>query len=246
MGPAALTRYDGLGAAEIERLTGAPIVLLPASIPSTQDEIHRLGAAGAPSGALVLADEQTEGRGRQGRAWHSPTRGGVWMSLLLRPALPPEGGALAIRAGLAAVAALTEVAPGARAFLRWPNDLVVADRKVGGILCEARWSGPQVAWVAIGVGVNVAGPLHASVRDRAVALADVAPEVSRLALVAALVPRLRALEPLPPTLTLEERREFLRAQWRGEGAETAVDLEPDGALLVRTADGVLDRRVSAS
>ncbi len=245
MGAAALKRYDGLGAAELERLTGAPLVLLPGSLPSTQDEVHRLGAADAPSGAVVLAEEQTAGRGRQGRVWHSPAGGGVWMSVLLRPSRPPEGGALAIRAGLAAVAALREVAPGAPAFLRWPNDLVVADRKAGGILCETRRNGRDVAWVAIGVGVNVAGPLADAVSGHAVALHDVAPGTSRLALVAALVPRLRALEPLPPALAPEERRAFLLAQWRGAGAEPGVDLEPDGALVVRAPDGALDRRVSA-
>lgn len=245
MGPASLTRYDGLSAAEVERLTGAPLVLLPPSLPSTQDEVHALGAAGAPSGAVVLADAQTAGRGRQGRTWHSPARGGVWLSLLLRPAQPPEGGALAIRAGLAAVAALREVAPTVPAFLRWPNDLVIADRKAGGILCEARRNAQGVAWVAVGVGLNVAGPLPEAVRERAVALADVAPGVSRLAFVAAVVPRLRALEPLPPGLTSEERRAFLRAQWHGDGAEEGVDLDADGALLVRTATGALDRRVSA-
>ncbi len=245
MGPATLTGYDGLSAAAIERLTGAPLVLLPPSLPSTQDEVHRLGAAGAPSGALVLAEEQTAGRGRQGRVWHSPARGGVWLSLLLRPPRPPQGGALAIRAGLAAVAALREVAPAASASLRWPNDLVIADRKAGGILCEARPDGRGGTWVAVGVGLNVGGPLHEAVRERAVALADVAPGVSRLGFVAALVPRLRALEALPPALAPEERRAFLRAQWRGPGAEEGVDLDADGALLVRTATGALDRRVSA-
>jgi len=132
------------------------------------------------------------------------------------------------------------------ARLKWPNDLVVADRKVGGILCEVRGSGDGPPWVAIGVGVNVAGPLEPGLRERAAALADVAPGVSRLSLVAALVPRLRALEPLPPTLDLGERRAFLRVEWRDAGAEETVDLDPDGALLVRTADGALDRRVSAS
>jgi BirA family biotin operon repressor/biotin-[acetyl-CoA-carboxylase] ligase len=241
-----LSRYDGLDAAGLERLSGAPLVVLPSSIPSTQDEAHRLGARGAPSGAVVLADEQTAGRGRQGRVWHSPAGRGVWLSVLLRPPRRPEGGALAVRAGLAAIAAIAEAAPGVAARLKWPNDLVVADRKVGGILCEARWSGADVAWVAIGVGLNVEGPVHAAVRERAVALADVSAGVSRLALVAALVPKLRALERLPSSLTPDERQAFLRAEWRGAGAEETVDLEPDGTLLVRTADGALDRRVAAS
>jgi len=241
-----LSRYEGLDAAGLERLTGAPLVVLQSSIPSTQDEAHRLGAEGAPGGTVVLAEQQTAGRGRQGRAWHSPAGAGVWMSVLLRPSARPEGGALAIRAGLATAAALAAAAPGVATRLRWPNDVVVADRKVGGVLCEARWSGEAPAWVAVGVGLNVRGPLDPAVRDRAVALADVAPEVSRLALVAALVPRLSALAPLPAALSPEERRAFLRAEWRDAGADETVDLAPDGALVVRRGGGALDRRVIAS
>jgi BirA family transcriptional regulator, biotin operon repressor / biotin---[acetyl-CoA-carboxylase] ligase len=241
-----LSRYDGLDARAVERLTGAPLVVLADSIPSTQDEVQRLAAAGAPSGAVVLADEQTAGRGRQGRAWHSPAGAGVWLSLLLRPRQRPEGGALAIRAGLAAIAAVAEAAPAAAARLKWPNDLVVAGRKVGGILCEARWSGAGASWVVVGVGINVVGRLAPELRDRATALADVSPGVSRLSLVAALVPRLRALEPLPPVLDAGERRDFLRLEWRERGAPETVDIDPSGALLVRSASGALDRRVAAS
>jgi BirA family biotin operon repressor/biotin-[acetyl-CoA-carboxylase] ligase len=240
-----LTLYDGLDEAAIEHLTGVPLVVIESSVPSTQDEAHRRAAGGAPSGTLVLADEQTAGRGRQGRAWHSPAGRGVWLSLLLRPAQAPLGGALAIRSGLACLAALAEVVPGVAARLRWPNDIVVAGRKLGGILCEARWSGADVSWVAVGVGLNVSGGVDPAVRDRAITLADVTAGVSRVALLAALAPRLRALEPLPPLLDAAERRAFLAAEWREEGAEPTADLAPDGALLVRGASGALDRRVSA-
>jgi BirA family biotin operon repressor/biotin-[acetyl-CoA-carboxylase] ligase len=241
-----VTLYDGLDAKRLEHLTGVPLVVLESSVPSTQDEAHRRAAAGAPSGTLVLSDEQTAGRGRQGRAWLSPAGRGVWLSLLLRPVRAPQGGALAIRCGLACLAALAEVAPGVAARLRWPNDIVVAGRKLGGILCEARWSGEALSWVAVGVGLNVRGPVDPALRDRAVALGDVAPEVSRLALVTALVPRLRALEDLPAALTAEERRAFLRSEWREPGAEETVDLDPDGARIVRASGGALDRRAIVS
>jgi len=145
-----LSRYEGLDAAGLERLTGAPLVVLQSSIPSTQDEAHRLGAEGAPGGTVVLAEEQTAGRGRQGRAWYSRAGAGVWMSVLLRPRARPEGGALAIRAGLATAAALAVAAPGVAARLRWPNDVVVAGRKLVGVLPEAA-SGR----VVLGIGVNV-------------------------------------------------------------------------------------------
>jgi BirA family biotin operon repressor/biotin-[acetyl-CoA-carboxylase] ligase len=240
-----LTTYDGLDVRQLERATGAPLVIVESTVPSTQDVAHRRAAEGAPSGTLVLADEQTAGRGRQGRPWSSPAGGGVWLSLLLRPARPPQGGVLAIRCGLACLAALDEVAPGVAALLRWPNDIVVSGRKLGGILCEAHWSGSALSWVAVGVGLNVAGAVDPAVQRRAIALADVATGVSRVALVAALVPRLRALEPLPPLLDAAERRAFLAAEWRDAGPEATADLASDGALLVRAASGALDRRVSA-
>jgi biotin-[acetyl-CoA-carboxylase] ligase BirA-like protein len=240
-----LTLYDGLDAPGLGHIAGVPLVVIAPSLSSTQDEAHRRAAGGAPSGTLVLADEQTAGRGRQGRAWHSPAGRGVWLSLLLRPACAPQGGVLSVRCGLACLAALAEVAPGVAARIRWPNDIVVAGRKLGGILCEARWSGADLSWIAVGLGLNVSGDVDPAVRDRAIALSDVAAGVSRVALIAALAPRLRALESLPPRLEPAERRAFLASEWRDDGAEPTVDLEPEGALLVRTASGALDRRVSA-
>ncbi|MBI1722300.1 MAG: biotin--[acetyl-CoA-carboxylase] ligase [Gemmatimonadetes bacterium] len=239
--------YDGLDERGLERLTGAPLVVFRSSLPSTLDLAHELGESGAPAGALVLADEQTAGRGRQGRTWYSPAETGLWLAVLVRPALPPAGGALAIRAGLATVDAVAEAAPEAAPRLKWPNDLMVAGRKAGGILCEARWSGEQLGWVAIGIGVNVRGPVPAAVREQAIALADVAAAVTRLALLAALAHRIPALDPRPPELDDAERARFRVACWRGaEGAANAVGLDRDGALLVRRADGALDRRVLAS
>lgn len=241
-----MIRYDGLDARALERLTGAPLVVLERSIPSTQDALHALAAGGAPSGSVVLADEQTAGRGRQGRTWHSPGGRGVWMSVLHRPAPSPASGALAVRAGLALLEAVREATGGAPAQLKWPNDLMVADRKAGGVLCEARRAGPGGHWVATGIGVNVSGPVAPAVRDLAVALGDVSPGLSRLGLLAALVPRLVGLGSLPPALSEEERRAFLLAEWREPDGERTVDLAPDGARVVRLASGALDRRVAAT
>lgn len=239
--------YDGLHDRTLARLTGAPLVVGRDSLPSVLDLAHTLGAEGAPNGAVVLADEQTAGRGRQGRAWHSPAGAGVWLAVLLRPSAPPLGGALAIRAGLAAVEAVGEAAPELAPRLKWPNDLIVAGRKAGGILCEARWSGGRLGWIAVGVGINVRGPVAAAVQDRAVALGDLAAGVTRLGLVTALVPRLAALATRPSALDQDERARFAAVAWpEGDGASETEGLEPDGALLVRRPGGALDRRVLAS
>jgi len=254
--------YDGLDAEALRRLTGAPAVELRPTIGSVLDLAHERAAEGAPSGLLLLADEQTAGRGRQGRAWHSPAGAGVWVATLLRPSVRPFSGALAIRAGLAVVEAVEVVLPAVWPRLKWPNDLMVAGRKAGGVLCEARWSGGRQGWVAVGVGINVRGPIASEVGATAIALAEVAPAAARVPLVAALAPRLRAAADRPVSLEAAEREAFARLQFvppedvapspvgsdageraREGGASVPVGVDDDGALLLRRPDGSLDRRV---
>ncbi len=241
---AGAARWDGLDAAAIAALTGAPLVELHDTLPSTLDLTHQLGERGEPSGALVLADEQTAGRGRAGRPWHSARGAGIWLAMLLRPATAPLGGALAIRAGLAVCDAVAAAAAGLAPRLKWPNDVMVLGRKAGGILCEARWSGERLGWVAVGVGLNLRGPPAGAPETRAIGLADVAPALTRAAVLAALGPRLAALAQAPPALEPAERADFLARAWSGPGEPAPAGLEPDGALLVCRADGSLDRRTA--
>ena len=237
-------RYDGLDADELRRRTGATAVEILDSVGSALDVAHERAAAGAASGLLVLADRQTAGRGRQGRAWHSPAGAGVYLAALLRPNVRPFSGAIAVRVGLALVHAVEEAAPGASPWLKWPNDVMVANRKAGGVLCEARWSGASQGWVAIGIGVNVRGPVAEELKGRAIALAEVSPDVTRVALLAALVPKLWQLAVRPSALGEDEREAFRRRLWVAAGAEEEpVGVDGDGALLVRALDGSLDRRV---
>ncbi len=240
-----MIRYDGLDAGELALRVGAPRAAIESSLGSTQDLAHALAAEGAPSGTVVLADEQTAGRGRAGRRWWSPPGAGIWLSLVLRPRQAPVGGALAIRVGSALRDALAVAAPPAAVALKWPNDLVHEGRKIGGVLCEARWSGGQLGWVAVGAGLNVHGPLDRAVADVAAVLADLAPGVSRLGVLEALVPRLIALAERPATLADAERAAYLSHLWMPPG-ESAVGLDPDGALRLRNADGRLERRTDAA
>ncbi len=238
--------YDGLDAAEIRRRTGATRVELRRSVGSALDVAHELAAAGAGEGLLVLADEQTAGRGRQGRSWHSPAGAGVWVVALLRPAAPPSAGALAIRVGLRLVEAVAEVAPRAAPRLKWPNDLMVRGRKAGGVLCEARWQGDRLGWIAVGIGVNVRGPVAPGLRETAIALKAAESSLTRLRLLEALAPRLWDAA-APALLDRAERELFLRLRWQGESAHdpdaAAAGVDEDGALLVPAAGGALDRRV---
>ena len=241
---------DDIPAAVLARRWGVPQCGLFRTLPSSLDAIHDLGAQGAPSGTVVLAEEQTAGRGRDGRTWRSPP-GGVWLGMLLRPppALPAAG-VLSLRVGLVladVVEAVLGVRPtslsGPRAGLKWPNDVLIDDRKVAGILCESRWQGDALQWLAVGIGVNVANEIPAELGDRAVALADVRPSVRRIDVLDQLVPALLRLTTHGAELTQFECAAFARRDWlRGRQIRTplagrAAGIRPDGALLVDTGAG---------
>src|SRR5262249_26739269 len=124
-------------------------------VDSTNRAALELGYADEPEGAVVLAEEQTAGRGRAGRAWHSERAAGIYMSLLLRPRLAPvQAPLLTMMAGLSARTAIqsaTELSPD----VKWPNDLMVRGKKVGGILTEMHAEPSQVRFVIVGIGINV-------------------------------------------------------------------------------------------
>lgn len=123
---------------------------------STQDLARAAAAERAPEGTTFVADEQTHGRGRQGRSWVAPRGSALLTSVLLRPALrPPQLPPLALVVGLALHDALApRLTPGAL-LLKWPNDLTLHRRKVGGVLVEASMRGERVESVVVGFGLNL-------------------------------------------------------------------------------------------
>lgn len=125
------------------------------TVASTQEEAKRLAEAGAPEGTTVLAEEQTGGRGRQGKKWHSPFGKGVWMSVILRPELPlmstPQ---LTLMAGVAVCRAIRRVS-GVEAGIKWPNDLLAGERKICGILVESALRDNKLAYCIAGIGISV-------------------------------------------------------------------------------------------
>lgn len=239
---------DDIPAAALARRWGVAQCGVFRSLPSTLDTIHELGAQDAPSGTVVLAEEQTAGRGRDGRTWRSPP-GGVWLGLLLRPPLP-SAGVLSLRVGLVLADVVEEVLgvrptslSGPRAALKWPNDVLVNDRKAAGILCESRWQGDNLQWLGVGIGINVANDIPAELTDRAVALRELRPEVRRIDVLDRLVPPLLRLTTHEARLTEFECAAFARRDWlRGRQIRTplagrAAGIRPDGALLVDTGAG---------
>ncbi|MGB8658664.1 MAG: biotin--[acetyl-CoA-carboxylase] ligase [Candidatus Zixiibacteriota bacterium] len=122
---------------------------------STNHLAFRLAESGADEGTLVVADEQTKGRGRMGRSWYSPPSLGLWMSLILRPDIPPfKAPGLSILAGLALAQAIEDLA-GLDAKIKWPNDCLINGRKVGGVLLELSAELDRTNFVIAGIGVNV-------------------------------------------------------------------------------------------
>ena len=211
-------------------------------VSSTQDELHRLAGAGAPAGTVVVAAEQEAGRGSRGRRWASP-RGGLWLSFLCRPPGPVGVEVLSLRVGLAAAEALGQLAGLPPVALMWPNDLMLADRKVGGILGEARWQGDSLAWIAVGLGINVRNPLPAAVRTPPGRLAEWRPDLEPDQVLEPLLARLAPLSTSASGLTSAEMNAFGRRDWLA-GRELAAPVQgyatgiaEDGSLLVRLPDG---------
>lgn len=142
-------------------------------ITSTNDEAQRLAAEGAPQGTVVLAESQSAGRGRLARAWHSPPGLGLYVSVLFRPREPLElWTRFGILAALAACDACRELGR-LPVALKWPNDLFVARRKLGGVLAELRTTGGAASALVVGVGINVGhaeGDFPPELRERATSL----------------------------------------------------------------------------
>lgn len=242
---------ETITAALTTRRLGRPTRFFP-RIDSTNDVALALAAAGAAEGLLVLADEQTAGRGRLERSWWAPPGASVLMSLLLRPALAAHrAGQLPMCLGLAAVEGI-EVVTGLRPALKWPNDIVWDGRKLGGMLTELRADGARLDYAVLGLGINVnmtfdepaAGDLAAT----AVSLRMIAGRpVDRAALVIALLERCeawyeRVLAGESLHVAWAARLDTLARQVvvtlpAGTLTGVAVGVTPEGALIVRRPDG---------
>jgi biotin-[acetyl-CoA-carboxylase] ligase BirA-like protein len=215
------------------------------AVGSVLDEVHTLGASGAADGAWVAAVEQREGRGTRGRTWHSPP-GGLWLGVLRRSERSDGLDLLSLRAGLAVAAELERLDSRITIRLKWPNDLMLGDRKVGGILCEARWKGATLSWVAIGLGVNMQNPIPAEVADSAVALASCGVESTAEAFAGPLASVLAAVELSSPRLNPAELGAFAQRDWLlGRALEAPLagvgaGIRSDGALGILTSRGVLE------
>ncbi|WP_082341146.1 biotin--[acetyl-CoA-carboxylase] ligase [Sporosarcina globispora] len=130
------------------------------SVDSTQKIAHRLAYEGAQEGTVVIAEEQLSGRGRMDRRWHSPKSTGVWMSVILRPNIPPpKAPQLTLITAVAVVQAIEELID-LTPQIKWPNDILMNGKKVTGILTELQADADRIISIIIGIGINVNQDLH--------------------------------------------------------------------------------------
>ncbi len=210
---------------------------------STQDLAHSLAADGAEAGTAIVAAVQEAGRGTRGRAWSS-ARGGLWLTVILRPTAAGAVEGLSLRVGLEVAHTLERVAaPAFPLGIKWPNDLVADDRKLGGILCEGRWLGDAPGWIAVGIGINVTNPVPAELAAAAVALADLNSDVQVDDLIDPVVQAVVDAGRGAGPLTDAELAEFASRDWlKGREliapvAGRAVGITPDARLIVEQAPG---------
>lgn len=233
---------------------------------STNDLAHAWADAGAPAGAVVVAEEQHAGRGRFGRTWIAPPGMALLFSVILRP--PPglkNVARLTMAAAVSVATVLEDLRPphAERVSLKWPNDVLIGDRKVAGILSEALWQGDRLEAVIVGVGLNVRVSFEDSALVRTAASIESAFGVSvdRARLLARILAHLddwaaRAAEPAlyqawrAHLSTIGKRVEVGVMDSARQGGQSraiaglAADVDADGALLLRADDGTVQRVVA--
>jgi BirA family biotin operon repressor/biotin-[acetyl-CoA-carboxylase] ligase len=228
------------------------------TIASTNDLAKELGARGAPEGSLVVAEAQQAGRGRLGRQWDSPRSVGLYVSLLLRPPLPPmDMPQITLTTAVAAVRALQRAA-GLRPSIKWPNDLLVDGKKVGGILTEMETESDQIRYLALGLGLNINNadfPPELAFTATSLFLAA-GRTFSRVAILKAWLEEFESLyerflardfsrilaEWKTYAVTLGHKVQVRQGQHLIRGK--AVDVDKDGALLVEQQEGLIIRVIS--
>ena len=228
---------------------GRRIVYLT-STPSTQDIARAEAEQGAPEGTVVLAEEQTAGRGRFGRAWVSPAGRNLYLTLVLRPPLARLR-SLSMVAPLATALAVQDVSD-LSPRIKWPNDVLIGGRKLSGMLVETELSGQTVRYSLVGIGLNVNYDIEEESEIAGIATSvkrELGREVSREEALAALLNRfeelyLQAGRGAEVHQAWKARLETLGRQvkvtFRDQVHEgVAEDVDPEGNLILRRADGSL-------
>jgi len=221
-------------------------------IDSTNEEAKRQALAGAPDGSLFIAEQQNGGKGRLGRTWNSPSGTGLWFSVLLRSSqLPLQVTNITLLAGLAVCRAI-QSQTNAAAMIKWPNDVVIGSKKVCGILTEMAAEVDRIEYVVVGIGVNVniesfsdeLSVKATSLRierghpvDRIPLLQEILREFESVLNEYSSNPESTLADYKTLCVSLNRKVQFTKDKNTVSG--TAVDIAPDGKLIVRCENGEL-------
>lgn len=259
MSPRQISKWDGSSPAQLRKRWNRKHVYFYGRVDSTNDVARALAEEGAPEGTVVIAREQTHGRGRGDRTWFSPAGSGLYLSMVFRPAGLENPTLLPVLAGLGIAGQLTAAYPDLATRLKWPNDIMAGDAKLAGILCEAVWEGDAPRHLVVGVGINVKplGPdAPPDLASTATSLEEATgADVSLTAAADAAIQGLEAeMHDPPPALDVSRLDSVDRLDWlrdrrvrvRTEASDefvrgVAVGIAPDGALLFRPDRGALRR-----
>ena len=229
-------------------------------IDSTNSYARQLAADGGLEGEIVIAEEQTSGRGRLGRNWFSPPFLNLYLSLILRPRMPAaEAPQLTLMTAVALTDAIRAFCSDA-AVIKWPNDILIGGRKIAGVLTESSCTGDSLEFVIIGVGINVncgRDLMPQTIRDRATSLLEInGGPVSRENLLCGLI------QAMDRCYGILEERGFsaIAREWEARfglrGREVRVEagdqtfigraagIDRDGALLVESENGKVERVIA--
>jgi BirA family biotin operon repressor/biotin-[acetyl-CoA-carboxylase] ligase len=229
---------------------------------STQDIAKELARKGATEGTIVITESQTKGRGRITKQWSSPSGVGIYTSIILKPNLKPsETLQMPLMAGVAVCQAIEKITP-LKPKIKWPNDIILAGKKVAGILTEMGAEIDKVDYIVLGIGINVNTPrslLTGEIEERATSLAEECGEyVSRVKLLQCLLSELESVY----TEFLLSGFEPIKERWKaldntigswvkvsgiGEAIEgEAIDIDHDGALILREKNGKTTRIIGGA
>jgi len=226
------------------------------TVDSTMDAAFQMALKGCPEGTVICAEGQTKGRGRLGRSWTSPKGKGVYLSIVLHPALPPsEVAKLTLLSAVAVNEAVKKIA-GITAAIKWPNDLLINGRKVAGILTELNAETDRVKFLVVGIGVNVNTNLNFLPVEATSLKVEAKKNISRVHLVQEI---LRNMEEWyfrfqregfqPIILKWKESNATLNKRIRisdpgGYTDGLALDIDQDGGLLIRQDSGIIVKKMT--
>lgn len=226
---------------------------------STNIRARKLAEEGAPHGTLVVADSQSAGKGRRGRAWTSPKGVGIWMSLVLRPPIrPADASMLTLVAGMAVVKGVRK-STGLKAMIKWPNDAILSGKKICGILTEMSTEEDSIRYVITGIGINVnVSSFPEEIAEKATSLKEELGEAVKRSLVIAAVAEAfeefydSFLKTHDMSCLMEDynkalvnrNRQVTVLDPRGRYQGRALGIDPEGSLLVQRKDGTVESVIS--